>query len=90
MISDNTISGNRYGIWMGSLAQATITGNVIRGNNGYGVAFWERPCFDTVLVFTGYVTGRGNTGGEHTEGDYCPETLALLFTKEDGKLDWRD
>lgn len=91
MIANNTISDNtRDGICMRGSAQATITDNVIRGNEGHGVALGERPCFDQDETFTGFVTGRDNTGGGNVMGDCCPQTLAFLFTEEGGELDRRE
>ena len=69
---------------------ATITGNVIRDNDGYGVALWESPCVNTDGVFTGYITGQGNAGGGNAKDDYCPEDLVFLFTAEGGGLDRRE
>lgn len=85
MIDNNTISDNGHDILMFCSSQAMITGNVIRNNEGYGVALQERPCVDTVAEFTGYVTGSGNTGGDNAAGDYCPDGLAFLFTEEGGE-----
>ncbi len=89
-IENNTISDNEWnGIGIEGSSQATITGNVIRGHDGYGVVLWERPCMDTDRVFAGYVTGSDNEGEGNTEGDYCPDNLAFLFTEEGGELDRR-
>ncbi len=89
-IESNTINDNRDGITIRDSSQATISGNVIRSNERYGVALYESPCFDTRLVFTGYVTGEGNSGEGNLWGDYCPENLAFLFTEEGGELDQRE
>jgi parallel beta-helix repeat protein len=90
-IDNNTISDNGNGISMGSSSQATIAGNLIGDNEGYGVALNERPSFVLgLLLFTGYVTGSGNTGGGNADGDVCPDGLAFLFTEEGGKLDRRE
>ena len=95
-ISGCTVSGNWYGIRLGNLAQATIEGNKIFGNKGYGVVLWERPCFDIDWKFEGYLTGRANTipGPDEPEGNkggaVCPDDLSFLATEEGGELDRRE
>jgi len=83
------------GIVVACSAQLTLDGNVIKANAGYGVALYERPCFDKTTVFTGLVTGGGNTIPDPNEPDgnklgaVCPETLRFLMTVEGGELDRR-
>ncbi len=90
-IASNTIRDNeREGIRMWGSFHATLTGNMIRDNDGFGVALWESPCVNTDSVFTGYITGQGNTGGGNAKDDYCPEDLVFLFTEEGGGLDRRE
>jgi len=90
-IEGNTITDNRDdGIRMRGSSQATIAGNNIQDNERYGVALLEQPCAITDSVFTGYVTGRGNTGAGNVRGDTCPDVLTFLFTEEGGELDRRE
>jgi parallel beta-helix repeat protein len=92
-IEKNTISGNRYGICMEDSAQATIEGNKITGNDCYGVALYQRPCYNTNFIFRGKVRGRvneisGNMVNAYScnikEGEVCPAMLAFLMTEAGG------
>jgi parallel beta-helix repeat protein len=84
-ISGNTISGNeKSGIFMSESAQATIEGNKITKNNSYGVGLYQRPCYDTLLVFGGAVRGRVNEISGNKEGEVCPAELEFLMTKAGG------
>lgn len=78
-----------FGIVLGGSAQATIEENEIFANKLYGVALGESPCFSTVQVFTGYVTGKANIILDNLEGDVCPPELSFLITEEGGELDRR-
>jgi len=71
-------------------AQATIEGNTIINNRGYGVALYQRPCYDTDKVFEGHISGKRNTipgpgePGGNGEGAVCPSELDFLMTEEGG------
>jgi len=83
-ISNCILSGNAWVIMLKDSTHATIKANQILGNPLYAVTLGE--CIDTDDVFTGYVTGKENMGGDNV----CPENLAFLFTQEGGELDWRE
>jgi len=84
-ISDSTISKNgQDGIRMEDSSQATIRGNKIFENEGYGVALYQRPCYDTDKKFEGKVEGSGNEIHDNGKGDVCPEELQFLMTSEGG------
>ncbi len=89
-ITGSTIRGSRCGVFVSSSAEVTIADSLIQDHAAYGVVLSGRPCFVTEDAFIGYVSGSGNTGGGNAEGDYCPETLAFLFTEEGGELDRRE
>ncbi len=89
-ITGSTVSGSERGITLFDGAQATIQDNIVQDSEGYGISPYELPCVYTDWVFTGHVTGKGNTGGGNADGDYCPEELAFLFTEEGGELDRRE
>ena len=78
-ISDCNISENTDdGIWLEGTAQATIDHNEIT-NNKYGIALYQRPCYDNDEVFAGRLSGSGNLipGPDeldgNQEGTLCPD-----------------
>ena len=85
-ISGNTISWNREtGIFILGLAQANIEENKVTGNAGYGVALYQRPCYDTDHIFEGAVKGRSNEILGNEKGEVCPSPeLNFLMTEEGG------
>jgi len=92
-INGSTISENRDGIQLWGRARATIVGNQIIRNRGYGVALYHRPCYDTAEVFLGHVSGRANiiSGPKELDGNsqravaVCPPELEFLMTEEGGE-----
>jgi nitrous oxidase accessory protein len=89
-ISQSTVTGGRSAILISGSAEATIQDNTIQDHSSYGVALIEPLCFSTDSVFTGYIVGSGNTGGENVGGMICPNALGFLFTEEGGELDQRE
>ncbi len=90
-ITNSSVSENGGdGISLGSSAQAAIEENKIIKNKGYGVALDQRPCHDTDSVFSGRVSGKGNTvpvPGEpdgNGEGAVCPSPELDFLTTEEG------
>lgn len=89
-ISGSTFSGNgEDGISMMDSSQAEIRDNEIFDNQGYGVALYQRPCFDTDSKFTGKVEGGVNAIHDNDNGDVCPDDLKFLMTEEGGELNRR-
>jgi len=90
-IRDSNISANGAdGILLRYAAVLTLVQSSIRRSGRYGIALHEMPCYEAAWPFTGFVSGRGNSGEGNAEGDYCPEALAFLFTEEGGELDRRE
>ena len=92
----STVTRNKWrGIALGDSVHATLMDNRIVANGMYGVFLYERPCADTDLVFSGYLTGRANviTDWDEPEGNdlgaVCPWTLLFLKSAEGGELDRR-
>lgn len=92
----STVIKNKWrGIALGDSVHATLMDNRIAANGMYGVFLYERPCADTDLVFSGYLTGRANaiTDLDEPEGNelgaVCPSTLLFLESAEGGELDRR-
>jgi parallel beta-helix repeat protein len=92
-IRDCSLSENeRNGITLKDAPVAVVEGNDIFLNGNYGVALYERPCFDKDGVFTGSVTGGRNTipGPGEADGNQagagCPSALGFLMTEEGGEL----
>jgi len=68
----STVTRNKWrGIALGDSVHATLIDNRIVANGMYGVFLYERPCTDTDLIFSGYLTGRANviTDWEEPEGN---------------------
>jgi len=83
------------GIGLWNSPQATIEGNKIVKNGGYGVGLYQGPCFDTDRLFLGCVSGKqniipgpGNPDG-NSKGAICPQKLSFLTSTEGGELDRR-
>jgi hypothetical protein len=73
-VTNTRIVGNPTGgILLAGKVEATIEANQILRNSRYGVFVDE--------VFTGYITGRGNTIAWNELADMCPQELAFLTTK---------
>ena len=96
-ITNSQVSENReVGILIAHTAQVTLIENTIDKNGGYGVALYQKECFDEAYdtdIFRGYVTGHGNTipglgepDGNHL-GTVCPNELEFLSTEAGGELD---
>jgi nitrous oxidase accessory protein NosD len=83
-----TESGWNGGITMRDSAQARIEGNTIHGNYGAGVALYHGLCIGSGYVFTGRISGGGNTFGGNYRGSVCPPELAFL-AGEWGEFDRR-
>lgn len=82
-VMNNSIFGNGESgilIWGWSLSRATIEGNTIHNNKEYGVALFQRPCFDTGYTFDGAVRGKGNKIYGNGKGNVCPAQLQCLMT----------
>jgi parallel beta-helix repeat protein len=96
-ITDSTISGNGDSILLWGSAQATIEGNEIINNQGYGVALYLKICGFAfgAETFQGHVAGRKNTipGPDEPDGNkkgaVCPEELGFLMTEEGGEYPLR-
>lgn len=90
------ISGNgEGGILLEDAAELVLGWTTIEGNRLFGVALYERPCFQTSATFSGYVAGRGNTIVGLDEAAlvgreaFCPLDLIFLSTAKGGFLDRR-
>jgi hypothetical protein len=76
-------------------AQATLIGNRIVGNGGYGIVIVEL-CYDVEDSFQGHVSGRGNIipGPDELEGNkdgaICPGEFGFLITEAGGEFDRRE
>lgn len=88
-ISDCAVFENNDGIVLWGMVQATIDGCTVTGNERYGVALYEEPCYEEEgALFMGYVTGMSNVipGPEEPEGNvqgaFCPQGLAFLGSDE--------
>ena len=84
-ITDSTISENKEaGIELWGSAQATVEGNEIINNGGYGVVISHPSCYNEMPEFRGEVLGCGNTIPSEDEPDgnrsgaVCPEELSFL------------
>ena len=91
-ISDSIVagSGGDGGIVLWASPQAVLEGNTISDNRGFGIAFFQRPCFvGSPWVFRGRISGSGNVFEANRRGDVCPPELGFLSTMEGGELDLR-
>jgi parallel beta-helix repeat protein len=90
-IVDSLISENGDGIQLAGRARATIVGNRIIKNRGYGVLLYHRPCYRTGEAFAGHILGRANiiADSEAAEGNglgaICPEELEFLSAEVGGE-----
>jgi len=85
-----TRSGGDGGIVLWASSQATLEGNTISDNRGFGVAIFQRPCFRaSPWLFQGRISGSSNVFGTNGRGDVCPPDLGFLSTMEGGDLDLR-
>lgn len=79
------------GLKLEGLTWAILERNNIVKNKGYGVALHQRPCYDTDRIFSGFLSGKGNSipGPEELEGNskgsICPKELTFLKTAEGGE-----
>lgn len=73
LLQENEIFENERGVVLVRSAQVTLQTNRIHGNQIWGIALWQQPCFETNGEFTGKVSGRDNEVFENGEGDLCPE-----------------
>ncbi len=95
-VTVSTVTENGWdGIVVGPSATILLDRSAITGNERYGFALYEHPCFDTDWVFTGLVQGFGNAipGPDEKDGNsrgsVCSDDLAFLMTDEGGALDRR-
>lgn len=95
MISGCTVQDNDYGVYMRGSAEATLEGNTIAGNRVFGVVLCESrdecSCITVPpVVFTGFLSGSGNTIERNGKRDVCPDELDFLTTEAGGELDSRE
>jgi nitrous oxidase accessory protein NosD len=90
-ITKSIIHGNgKDGILLSDSARASLRGNRILRNWGYGVALLS-PCYETEGVFSGDLSGGANVipgPGEpdmNGRGAVCPEELEFLVSERGGK-----
>jgi len=96
-VTDSQMSENREcSILLAHAAQVTLIENTIDKNGGYGIALYEKECFDEAYgtdVFRGYVTGHGNVipGSGAPDGNrlgaVCPSKLHFLITEAGTEMD---
>lgn len=89
-IADSIIAENegKGGVLLWGSCRATLEGNRIAGNRGFGVAAYEPPCFpESPWSFRGRISGRANTFEGNRRNHVCPPELQFLGTAEGGKLD---
>lgn len=95
-VSNSALDSNEYGgivLW-DSATIAIVQTRIVRSS--YGIALADAACGDALEVFTGYVTGFGNTipgpGEEAGSAAWavCPDELVFLMTDNGGELDRRE
>jgi parallel beta-helix repeat protein len=85
-INDSTISENLYdGINLSGSSQAKIERNKVINNKQYGVALFQKTCFETDEAFRGLIEGKKNTISGNSRANVCPSQLSFLMTDQGGR-----
>lgn len=75
LVQSNLITQNGSGVILQGQSSPTLTSNQIINNSQYGIALYQKPCFDQVateLGFQGKVLGEANELSGNAKGDLCP------------------
>lgn len=87
MVTNNGPAG---GILLWGSCQATLEGNTISENHGFGVAIHGVPCFhQRPWLFRGRISGGANVFEANRRADVCPPELEFLSTADGGEWDQR-
>ena len=75
LLQSNRITQNGLGVVLQGQSSPTLLRNQILNNSEYGIALYQKPCFEQVateLVFQGKVLGEANELSGNGQGDLCP------------------
>jgi nitrous oxidase accessory protein NosD len=73
LIEENEITSNIHGVRLSDAVQVELNSNRIAENLRWGIALWQRPCFEVDDQFDGSVLGSKNEIHDNIRGDLCPE-----------------
>lgn len=75
LVQSNHITRNGLGVVLQGQSSPTLLSNQILNNSEYGVALYQKPCFEQVvteLAFQGQVLGEANELSGNGQGNLCP------------------
>ncbi len=75
LVQSNRITRNGLGVVLQGQSSPTLLRNQILNNSEYGIALYQKPCFEQVateLTFQGRVLGEANELSGNGQGDLCP------------------
>lgn len=75
LVQSNRITRNGLGVVLQKQSSPTLLSNQILNNSGYGIALYQKPCFEQVvteLAFQGKVLGEANELSGNGQDDLCP------------------
>lgn len=75
LVQSNRITRNGLGVVLQGQSSPTMLDNQILNNSQYGIALYQKPCFDQLTAeqeFQGKVLGEANELSGNGQGDLCP------------------
>jgi len=72
LLQSNRIMENASGVVLQGQASPSLMNNQITNNSQYGIALYQKPCFNTESTFQGKVLGGSNELSGNGQGDLCP------------------